>query len=137
MKLNNIIRIERTSASSLEVDRISLEEVIVPDNVVWSKIDCVTPVKVESTEKDDRKSSIYTIKVTLQLNKEEKWRGIPGMYAFKLTSVDGNSYLIGMPERPYPIIESSNVHPAKVSESQGRTIAIEYQSTFDIPLIKE
>ena len=136
MFLNNVTKVERIIAENLNAERVSLSEVLVSDSNVFTPIHVLTPVNVECISKIEKKEDVYETKMVLRLKKEELWNGATGHYAFRITCVDGTQYLIGMTERPFTKITSSETHPDKVTGAQGKTLTVEYVSSFEMPQIR-
>lgn len=53
-------------------------------------------------------------------------------YSFLLTTVDGERYLIGGPERPWPVVNTTDTFPGKVTEPAGCTLTIEHTDPFGL-----
>lgn len=53
-------------------------------------------------------------------------------YSFLLTAVDGERYLLGGPERPWPIVNTTDTFPGKVTEPAGCTLTIEHTDPFGL-----
>ena len=53
-------------------------------------------------------------------------------YAFLLTTVDGDRYLVGGPERPWPIVNTTDSFPGKETDQAGCTLTLEHTDPFGL-----
>ena len=135
MNLNNIVKVEKIVAENLDMVRTALDEVVVDNTCVFTEVECVTPVSVESAGADDDKNNIYNHKMVLKVMPGEQFPNY-GHYAFRLTTASGKRYLFGANERPWVMISSNETHPDVVKNQQGLTITLEYKSIFSLPQIR-
>lgn len=57
--------------------------------------------------------------------------------AFRLTSVDGKRYLIGLNTRPFPIIKEKNPYPEKPTDTSLKNVTITWKSFYPMMLIED
>ena len=57
--------------------------------------------------------------------------------AFRLTSVDGQRFMIGTNARPYPIIKENNPFPEKPTDSSLKTVTITWKAPHPMLRILE
>ena len=57
--------------------------------------------------------------------------------AFRLTSIDGQQYMIGTGSRPYPIIKERNPFPEKPADGSLKTVTITWKALMPMLLIIE
>ena len=128
--LNNVIKVEKIVASNLLAERIPLNKVREESSNVWTEIKIFAPASVEDATKVANKVDIHEVKMVLRLQPCEDLN--PGVYAFRLTTADGKRYMLGMNERPYPVITCQDVHPDKVANAQGKTVTVAYNGLFGL-----
>jgi hypothetical protein len=52
--------------------------------------------------------------------------------AFLIEAVDGDRYLIGGPDHPYPIVNTSEALPGKAQDPAGCTLTVEFSDLFGL-----
>ena len=57
--------------------------------------------------------------------------------AFRLTSVSGLRYLIGINLRPFPVIKEKNAFPEKPTDSSMKTVTITWKALYPMLLIMD
>ena len=57
--------------------------------------------------------------------------------AFRLTSVDGNRYMLGTHARPYPMIKEADTFPDKPGDSTLKDLTVTWKSPFPLLLIEK
>lgn len=135
MKLNNIIKIEKIVAENLLSEKVSLKQIIVDPQCVFTKVDCVTPVSVEITSTDEDHVHIYTSKMKLVLLSDDDL--LSSHLAFRLTAASGKKYILGDSSRPWAMITETDTHPDKVKNPQGKVVNVEYRSVFPLMEIRQ
>jgi len=90
-------------------------------------------VSIEDSYENNQK--VYTTTATFSTKRKEPFssRGL----AFRLTSVNGQRFMIGTQERPFPVIKEKNPFPEKVPDSTLKTVTITWKSTFPMLRIIE
>lgn len=105
----------------------------IPESYDWPVVKCQKPAKLEITDKIEDGVRFYTHKLTFRTCSEDL--DMKDNYAYLVTTIEGKRYLIGNKERPYSIINMSDVHP----DSLGTSAMIEYTvlwgNTRKAPLI--
>lgn len=56
--------------------------------------------------------------------------------AWRVTTVDGKQYLIGINEQPFPVTTVSDNYPDKSTEPSGKIITVSWQTPLDLLEIK-
>ena len=90
-------------------------------------------VTIEDSYENNQK--VYT--TTATFNTYDKQPMTVRQAAFRLTSVDGKSYMIGTDSRPYPIIKEKNPFPEKHTDSTLKTVTVTWKSLMPMLLIIE
>lgn len=90
----------------------------------FQELPLVGLARYEVTSKVENKSKLFAHTVTALL---------PGHFdprdrhlAFLLTCVGGERFLVGGNEKPFPVVNTSDSLPGKVSEPAGCTLTVEY-----------
>ena len=91
------------------------------------------PAKLEITDKIEDGQRFYTHKLTFRTCREDL--DMSGIYAYLVTTIEGKRYLIGNKERPYPIINMSDVHPDSLASSTMVEYTVQWGSSRKAPLL--
>ena len=136
MKLNNIIKIYSCPCEKITgLIRTSSSEAKVDENANFTLIENVKyPCQLTVNEKTDDKCKEYTSKLILHTCDE--WFD-DRRYAYLCETVEGDKYLIGTAERPYPTVSVSKTHPDNGKDSQMTEVTIEWKSGKKPPRIVE
>lgn len=78
----------------------------------------------------DNGSRVYTTKLTANLAESPAIDGRD--LCFMVTAVDGERYLIGMSEKPFPVVNTEFSMPDRVSDRSGCSISVEYKDTWGL-----
>ena len=105
---------------------LSLHSCSVPSSVEFAEINTVGLVDVKMDDSIENKEKVYTSVVSFQTPNKTP-AGVSRL-AFRLTTIDGNRFLLGTSERPYPIIKESNPFPGKVGDSTLKSVTITWKS---------
>ncbi len=81
----------------------------------------------EVVSKVEDKSRKFTTTLTALLS--EHFDVANRHLAFLVTTADGDRYLVGNIERPFPIVDTSDSLPGKASEPSGCTLTVKYTDT--------
>lgn len=93
--------------------------VYVPYFIPWVKVEIVGLASMEVTEEVSGGMRKYTSKVAATLEKRLPHRSEP--VALRLTDVEGNKYLLGTYEKPYPVITQEDKYAGKANEQSACT----------------
>lgn len=52
--------------------------------------------------------------------------------AWRVTTVDGKQYLIGINEQPFPVTTVADNFPDKATERSGKTVTVNWQTNLDL-----
>lgn len=105
----------------------------IPGSDKWPKVKCQKPAKLEITDKLEDGVRLYTHKLTLRLPDDDLDTSVP--YAYLVTDLESNKYLIGVGDRPYPIINMSDIHPDSLGSSTFVEAVIQWIYTRKAPKI--
>ncbi len=132
--LVHIIKIEYCDVTDLAgLVRPAKASVIIPQNVNFTEINMqeLTGVKMEDTlENGERRYNIEATFQTCDKTPDDKRE-----VAFRLTSADGNRFLLGTDARPYAIMKENNPYPQQAPDSSLKTVSISYQGPNPLLLI--
>lgn len=96
----------------------------------FSKLPLVGLAKCEVTSKLQDNSRIFTTILSGLLSEHFDVTG--RQLAFMITCVNGDRFLIGSCERPYPVVNTTDTLPGKASDPSGCTIDVQYVDTMGI-----
>lgn len=82
------------------------------------------------TSKTENKTTLYTTAVSGLLSEHFSKESKP--LCFLLTCVDDTRYLVGNSEHPFPVIETSDSFPDKVTEKSGCAFTIEFTDNIGL-----
>lgn len=105
----------------------------IPGSDKWPKVKCQKPAKLEITDKLEDGVRLYTHKLTLRLPDDDLDTSVP--YAYLVTDLESNKYLIGVGDRPYTIINMSDIHPDSLGSSTFVEAVIQWIYTRKAPKI--
>lgn len=75
-------------------------------------------------------SRVYTTRLSANL---AAYPAVDGRdLCFMITAVDGERYLIGMSEKPFPVVNTGFSMPDRASDRSGCTISVEYKDTWGL-----
>lgn len=127
-KLAHVIKLESVPVENLSgLKPLSLHSCSVPSSVKFTEINIIDLVDVKMDDAIENKEKVYTSVVSFQT--PDKIPSSGGHLAFRLTTIDGNRFLLGTSQRPYPIIKESNPFPGKVGDSTMKTVTVTWKST--------
>lgn|SRR5574344_261697 len=133
LKLKNIIKVEYVDVIKLSsVVIVSDKDVIVPADIIFNEIDIKKPCSCEISDAVESKTRLYTTKLVFQTCDDN----IPknGFVAYKVTTANKISYLIGTYDRPYPVVNSVDPFPSALTDSTLKTVTVTYKNT--LPMLK-
>ncbi len=133
--LNFITKIQRIKTSKLPFEvLLGHKTFTLPDNLEWENVEFIRPAKLEITDKFDEKVRIYTHKLIYRTCEDEV--ELTGIYAYLVTDLDGRRYLVGIPSRPYPTINISEVHPDSYASSTLTEVTVQWVAPRKAPRIQ-
>ena len=115
-RLSFITKVQRIPVSELPFETLTCNKTFsVLGSDKWPVVKCQKPAKLEITDKIEDGVRIYTHKLILRLSDDDLDISVP--YAYLVTDLDSNKYLIGVRDRPYPVINMSDIHPDSLGSS--------------------
>jgi hypothetical protein len=134
MKLNNIVKVFVIPCEEVtEVVRLSRTTAKMNTTSEFRLLENIKyPCQLTISEKNNDKCSEYTTKLVIKTC--DDWID-EGRKAFLCETADGEDYLIGTCDRPYPTQTIEQRHPEKGSDSQLTEVTIQYVSSKIPPII--
>lgn len=84
--------------------------------------------QVEVSEAVEDGSRLTTVRLTAHT--AEDWHVDNRRLCWRVTTVDGRQYLIGLAEQPWPVVTVADAYPDKATERSGKTLTV----TWTTPL---
>lgn len=84
--------------------------------------------QVEVSEAVDDGYRLTTVRLTAHTT--EDWHVDNRRLCWRVTTVDGRQFLIGLDEQPWPVVTVADAYPDKATERSGKTITV----TWTTPL---
>lgn len=136
MQLNNIIKISVIPCEQIAgFVRISKTESRLNDDLQFEELSKIhRPAALTIEEKVEDRQRINTAK--LVFNTCDKWPESVQRMAYLCETADGDRYLIGHRDRPYPVATRKSTHPVNYSDNQLTEVTVTYSSDKMIPIIK-
>ena len=133
-RLSFITKVQRVPVSELPFETLTCNKTFsIPGSDKWPKVKCQKPAKLEITDKLEDGVRLYTHKLTLRLPDDDLDTSVP--YAYLVTDLESNKYLIGVGDRPYTIINMSDIHPDSLGSSTFVEAVIQWIYTRKAPKI--
>lgn len=133
-RLSFITKVQRVPVSELPFETLTCNKTFsITGSDKWPKVKCQRPAKLEITDKLEDGVRLYTHKLTLRLPDDDLDTSVP--YAYLVTDLESNKYLIGVGDRPYPIINMSDIHPDSLGSSTFVEAVIQWIYTRKAPKI--
>lgn len=133
-RLSFITKVQRVPVSELPFETLTCNKTFsITGSDKWPKVKCQKPAKLEITDKLEDGVRLYTHKLTLRLPDDDLDTSVP--YAYLVTDLESNKYLIGVGDRPYPIINMSDIHPDSLGSSTFVEAVIQWIYTRKAPKI--
>lgn len=130
----NIIAIDQVSAGAIVgLRRLSNSSVQVSALTPWESIPIKVPARLTISEKIEDGVRMYSAQLVFRTCDN------PGGWerkVFRCKTADGNYYLIGSNDRPYPVTTLVLVLPDNVTDSQLDEVTVNYMSDAKIPSIQ-
>jgi hypothetical protein len=130
--LKQIKKIEMCIADNLSDATIVGVKGIANVNESFTKLNTVGLSQVETDEEFEDKEKVYTQTLTATLT--EKFEINKNKYCFRVTTVDGERYIIGTGYKPYPIITFSGLFPNNADDKSGYTMSVNYKNRLPMLL---
>lgn len=90
---------------------------------------------VEVSQNVENGSRLTTVKLTVHTRSEifaDSYR-----LCWRVTTVEGKQYLIGINEQPYPVTTVNDNFPEKPTERSGKTVTVLWRTCLELLEIKE
>ena len=85
---------------------------------------------VEVSQNIENNSRLTTVKLTAQTTAD--FNVDHRRLAWLVTTVEGNQYLIGCNEQPFPVTTVADNFPDKTTERSGKTVTATWQTSLDL-----
>lgn len=96
----------------------------------FEELQLVGLANCEVTSKVENRTKLFTTSLTAHLSEHFDTRN--RHLAFLATCVDGDRFLIGSNESPYPIINTTDSLPGKETDRSGCSLTVEYTDTLGL-----
>lgn len=96
----------------------------------FTELSLVNLASMEIVSKVENKSRLFTTSIKALLS--EPFDPANRKLAFLVTTVDGDRYLVGTNESPYPIANTTDTFPEKESDPSGCTLSVEFTDTLGL-----
>lgn len=133
MNIINKIRIVPCSQVS-GFTRISELEGFLSKDIPWKELEDIKK-PAAMTMNDKVKNGIRNVTTKLSFYIRQDWMPGARRLSFLCDTVDGDRYLIGTGQRPYPVITQQQVHPDKGTDNQLTEVIVEWKNRFKTPKI--
>lgn len=129
----NIKKVERTLANELlSMVPIPGYRAFTPTDIVWTEIPMIKTAEMQIQDQIENKQRIFTTNLkllTTELLNIEQYNLV-----FRVTTVDGKSFIIGSSQSPYPTVTNSMDFPKEYTGRSGNTVTITY-TALNPPLL--
>lgn len=96
----------------------------------FNELPLVNLASMEIVSKVENKSRLFTTSIKALLS--EHFDIASRKLAFLVTTVDGDRYLVGTNESPFPVANTTDSFPEKENEPSGCTLSVEYTDTLGL-----
>ncbi len=121
--IKNIIKVEVVNAEDLSAVVFPARHLcIIPSDVTFTQISAKSPSSCEITDKIESKVHIFNSKLTFKTCEQIDVGAKP--LAFRVTTVDGNRYLIGRSHRPFPVLARTENMPSSFTDTSLITYTV-------------
>lgn len=128
MYIRNITKIETIAAKSLNgLSHPCQFGAKIPASAQFTIINTKGLPNCEISEKIDNGVRQFTTKLTFKTCDRLDITGTP--IAFRFTSTDGNAYLVGRPQAPYPVLTLQETFPSSHTESSLNVYTLTWTDT--------
>lgn len=94
----------------------------------FAELPLVNLASMEIVSKVENKSRLFTTTIKALLT--EHFDTANRKLALRVTTVDGERYLVGTEESPFPVVNTTDTFPEKESDTSGCTLSVEYTDTL-------
>ena len=138
MKLNNIIKISTVDCQKIGgMLRVSATEVKMNAYFDFSSFEEIAdirkPAALSVEEKIEDGQRLFNTKLVFYIC--EDWIEDIKRKAFLCETIDGDRYLIGTEERPYPVVTRKTTHPNNYKDNQLTEVTVTYTSDKMLPIV--
>ena len=125
----HIIKAEMADAEDLSgIKFIYPDKCIVPQTVAFEKIDAIELIGAKVASETEKKQKLYTTTVSLKVKGKESFDGHHKV--LRLTSANGEQYLVGTDSRPYVTIKTEDNWPEKHPDNACMDVTATWTSVF-------
>lgn len=127
--IQNIVSVERIEAYHLASALPVIDRgIYVPAPLIWEPVCIIGMARLEVSDNVEHKERIFNSVLTFKTADPL----IPGdkHYAWRLTTVSGGLYIIGLSFSPYPSVTNANTFPDQATERSGNTVTVSYSAIF-------
>lgn len=96
----------------------------------FTELHLVYLASMETVSKVENKSRLFTTSIKALLS--EHFDVANRKLAFMVTTVDGDRFLVGTNESPFPVANTTDTFPEKESDPSGCTLTVEYTDTLGL-----
>lgn len=96
----------------------------------FTELPLVNLASMETVSKVENKSRLFTTSIKALLY--EHFDVANRKLAFMVTTVDGDRFLVGTNESPFPVANTNDTFPEKESDPSGCTLTVEYTDTLGL-----
>ncbi len=135
MQLNNIIKISVLPCEQIAgFLRLSQTVAKLNDDLQFDELNNIRrPAALTIEDKVEDRQRIYTAKLVFSTC--DKWPENVQRMAYLCETADGERYLIGNHDRPFPLTIRKSTHPNNFADSQLTEVTVTYSSDKMIPII--
>ena len=133
MGIKNVIAVDRILSSQLVVNKIGNDRVEISDQLNWLDMKILVPARLTINHKIDGKVSISEAVLVFRTCLDQTDNS--QHYCYRVSLADGEKYLIGDSERPYPVTTSSLALSESVKDSQLHEVTVNYTKRGNLMLI--
>lgn len=96
----------------------------------FTELPLVNLASMEIVSKVENKSRLFTTSIKALLS--DHFDLANRKLAFLVTTVNGDRYLVGTNESPFPVANTTDTFPEKESDPSGCTLTVEYTDTLGL-----
>ena len=112
------------------INRVEFIEVSLQYWRNFTELCLVGLASVEVSQNIENNSRLTTVKLTAHTTAD--FNVDHRRLAWRVTTVDGNQYLIGINEQPFPVTTVADHFPDKATERSGKTVTATWQTNLDL-----
>ena len=111
------------------------ESVLISDYMPWKKICMIGLANVEIADKVENGLRTWNTKFTATLSTRFPISSVP--QSFRLTDVKGNTFLIGLGERPFPIVNQTTTHNSDIGSKTACLLTVSWTAICPMLAIRD